>query len=251
MNHPRNLPSQAAFSLIELAMIITVFSMLMAGLLSSQTLRQDAVEVSKQEDGLDVVQEAIAVFLKQKSFLPCPASLAAAPDTALYSVSSADSCVNTTAPAGMRHVGNAADPYQIRIGAVPTRTLGIPDRYAFDPWGNRISYVVMRNLAVDSATFSAFSPTATSGYFQIVDSAGAVTYGTSNTTLVAYILVMHGADGKGATSKQGTSGVACSTTAADKENCDDDKQFMDTLFNQTSGATYFDDIMRWVKKSDL
>jgi prepilin-type N-terminal cleavage/methylation domain-containing protein len=244
--NPRLSHKNAAFSLIEIAVVITIFSLLMAGLLSNQTLRQETTRVTSQDTNLDMVQEAIKVFFIQKRYVPCPASLSQAPNTAFYGVST--DCSLTTAPAGTRHVPiGTADPYQLRIGAVPTRTLGIPDKYAFDQWGNRISYVVMRNMAVNSP----FSPTATTGYFQITDSANAVTYGNSNTELVAYILIVHGADGKGATSKQGAAGLTCSTTAADKENCDDDKQFMDAVPNATSGTTFYDDSIRWVKKSDL
>jgi hypothetical protein len=85
----------------------------------------------------------------------------------------------------------------------------------------------------------------------MVNNASTVTYGSSNTEIIAYILLMHGTDGRGSNTKQGTAGLACSTTTADKENCDDDKQFMDAPPNLAGGATYFDDIIRWVKKDDL
>ncbi len=240
---------QRGFSLIELCIIITVFSLLMAGILGSQNLNREVARMTSENSGLNALQKSIQAFYQTNKYLPCPASRAQAPDTAGYGVST--DCSLTTAPAGTVHVGVAADDYQLRIGAVPTRALGLPDRMGIDPWGNRITYVLMRKLGMDAAGYTAYAPTATTGYFQIVDAAGAVTYGSSTTTIVAYALITHGADGKGAYTKQGTAGVACSTTALDKENCNADKKFMDTAVNEAPGASYFDDFIRWVKKSDL
>ena len=237
------------FSLIELSIIITMFSLLMAGILGSQTLNREVTRITAEGTNLTALQKSIQAFYQKNKYLPCPASRTQAPDTATYGTST--DCSLTTAPAGTVHVGTAADDYQLRIGAVPTRTLGIADRLGIDPWGNRITYALMRKLGVDAATYTAYAPTATTGYFQIVDGTGAATYGSSTTTIVAYALITHGSDGKGAYTKQGAAGIACSTTSLDKENCNADKKFMDAPVNETQGATYFDDFIRWVKKSDL
>jgi type II secretory pathway pseudopilin PulG len=249
MKYTPHLLNIKGFSLVELAIIITIFSLLLAGLMNGKTIKRETQRVEAADAAMDTLQYSLQAFFQKNGYLPCPASLAAAPDTATYGIST--DCSLTAAPAGTTHVGNATDEYQIRVGAVPTRTLGIADGYGLDAWGNRLSYVVLRQAAVDQAGYDAYVPTQASDYFQIVNAAAAVTYGVSSSELIAYALINYGADGRGAFSKAGSAGLACSTTSADAENCDADKQWMDAPVNEIQGASYFYDFVLWVKKSDL
>jgi prepilin-type N-terminal cleavage/methylation domain-containing protein len=242
--------SQHGFSLIELSIIIAIFSVLMAGMLGGRTIQREAERVEGADASMDAAQKALQYFFQEKGYLPCPASLTAAPGTVNYGIST--DCALTAAPAGTTHIGTATDEYQLRVGALPTRTLGMADGAGVDGWGNRLTYVIPRMLGVDAAGYTGYAPTQTTGFFQLTDAAGTVTYGSSTSEIIAYALISHGADGRGAYTKDGIAGIGCATTEADKENCDADKQWIDAPVNdQVTGATYYYDFTRWIKKSDL
>jgi prepilin-type N-terminal cleavage/methylation domain-containing protein len=237
------------FSLIELSIVLTVFAVIAVGMLSGREAKQENIQVTSVENTLQHVQEALAFYVKHHGYLPCPASRTDTPDSATFGVSvSCAAATATAAPAGTANIGTSTDEYQLRVGMIPTRTLGIPDRYALDSWGNRLSYVIIRSLGVDKATYDAYAPTQTSDYFQIVDKTGAVLYGNNNTQIVKYVLLSHGSDGSGAYSKTGTQALTCPDHGKDRKNCEGAKQFVIDHINQTdTGSNYYNDYAKWEK----
>ncbi len=249
-----NKPSQHGFSLIELSIMITIFGLLMAAVLQTQVTEREETIISDTESKLDEVERAIVYFFVQYGHLPCPSRLDQKVGDAGYRESS--DC-SDPAQAGVVHI-DPDDDYHVRVGGVPTRTLGIPDRYAADEWGNTISYTIIRDLGIDQATYDTYAPTQTSGYFQVVDGTGAVLHGNDSSELVGYVLTSHGPDKKGAYTKQGITSVDCGNTAVDSENCDylvagdEDRMFVTRAINdQASGANYFYDLVRWQSTATL
>jgi prepilin-type N-terminal cleavage/methylation domain-containing protein len=240
------------FSLIELSIIIAVFAVLLTSILAGGGIKNESENVTSVEKRMFEVEKAIAFFQKANGYLPCPASRTDAYGSATYGVSV--SCAPATAaaaPAGTANIGAAGDTYQVRIGAIPTRSLGISDEAGLDPWGNRITYMIIRSLGVDSATYTAFSTAQTTDLFQIVNRSSTVTYGTTNAQIVKYVIISHGSDGRGAYNKNGLLGVACSTTAAERENCNTTKNVMQDGINDvvaSSNANYYNDFVRYKPK---
>jgi type II secretory pathway pseudopilin PulG len=248
-----NMKKNNGFSLIELSIIIAVFATLLTSLLAAGRIDNESENVQEVEKRLFEIEKALEFFQKANGYLPCPASRTAAYGTASYGVSvDCSAATAAAAPAGTANLGTGAgDAYQVRVGAIPTRTLGISDEAGLDPWGNRLTYMVIRSLGVDSATYTAFSTTQTTDLFQIVNRASTVIYGTTNAQIVKYAIVSHGSDGKGAYNKNGILGVACSTTSAERENCNNTKNVMLDGINDivaTSNATYFNDFVRFRPK---
>jgi prepilin-type N-terminal cleavage/methylation domain-containing protein len=241
-----------AFSLIELSIVLAVFAVVAVGVFSSREVGQEEVQVTSVDDTLDQVEQALAFYLKHYGYLPCPASRTESIDSANYGVSvSCAAATATAAPAGTENIGANTDEYQLRVGMIPTRTLGIPDKYALDAWGNRLTYAMIRTLGVDKATYDAYAPTQASDYFQVVDKTGAVLYGNNNTELISYVILSHGSDGKGAYGKGGVQTIACPTGIGDTENCNTTKQFIVDVVNQTdTGTQYFNDYVRWKQIED-
>lgn len=140
----------------------------------------------------------------------------------------------TTNMAGTMRIDTGGGIY-VRIGALPTMTLGLPDTMAEDAWKNRIIYAVRETLT-NAPTFSSVP--------------GNITVqrnGANVLTNAAYVLVSTGEDGKGAYSSQsGAARATCASSAGvDQENCDADAIFAinDTVLTQ--GAAYFDDIIAY------
>ena len=181
---------------------------------------------------LSEVNAAIIAYQRSKNHrLPCPSSLNLPSSNLDYG--RATDCA-ASPPAGTFDVGTGST---VRIGALPTRTLGLPDSAGEDKWGNKLTYAVVKTHT-DAFQFS-----------NSVAGAGInVTTTTSGSTISnqAYIVVSHGKDGKGATPAKATSvGIACiSTSGQDQENCDNDDQSFRALgMNTDPGANYFDDIV--------
>ncbi len=243
------------FSLIELSIIITVFAVLLTSLLAGSRINVESENVISVEKKMFEVEKALAFFQKANGYLPCPASRIVGYDNANYGVSvDCSSATATAAPAGTVNIDNgtgAADTYQVRVGAIPTRTLGLPDAAALDAFGNRLSYMIIRSLGVDSATYTGFSSAQPTDLFQVVDKVGAPIYGGSNAQIIKYVVLSHGADGKGAFNKNGVRALACPTIPKDSENCDDDKLVMQGAINDTvatSNVAYYNDYVRYKAK---
>ena len=106
---------------------------------------------------------------------------------------------------------------------MPTKTLGIPDEYAIDPWGNRFVYAV-------TAKFTAVSGNAdTRGlYVYPINSSAtdALTKITINdetssaiTTKAILVILSHGPDGFGSYTRNGDRNAAYSANANQQTNC--------------------------------
>ena len=238
----------SAFSLIELSIIIAVFSVLMTGVLTQYTTGSQKKSVGSTFNRMITVDAALKYYLANKGHLPCPASLTdikeASTPTVISTYARATDCT-APAPAGIfdkRGVNNIDDNANgdIRIGMVPVRTLGLSDSYAFDDWGRRYTYIVPKQLAVDKTEFDAFAPATTRQLTIEVDpttdeydvlTSGDAIYGDQAGEDIAYVLISHGATGAGGFNGNGIEATpSCNVPnhiddilrneGRDNENCD-------------------------------
>lgn len=242
--------SAQGFSLIEISILVGVLGVLMAALLPTGNIVLEKNRYEDTDAKLDAIEEAIQNFYNQRGYLPCPASR----NESTTSVEYGKSVDCSTSPAGITTVtpaapGDADDA--IAIGFLPTRMLGLPDTHMFDAWDQRFTYAVIKELAIDDSQFSGYSTALTTGVLRINNAAGAQIPSASTSTVVAYAIVSHGPDKRGAYTKANALGIACGTTEKDTENCDNDEVSIDTAINETSGANYFYDFIRWQLKSTI
>ncbi|MEZ0261272.1 MAG: type II secretion system protein [Alphaproteobacteria bacterium] len=166
------------FSLIELAIIVTIIGLLMSAGMQTYRVYINTKVVNDTEQRRDAVKEAMARHLFNFGFLPCPAGPALAPDTVNAgksqmngTVAPEDSrCENWSQAAGYcnpvsgicrvdgaRH--SACNPNAVTvkdpvlIGSVPYVDLGIPLTDTIDGWGNRMTYAVSYYLT-QAGTYS-------------------------------------------------------------------------------------------------
>jgi hypothetical protein len=241
----------SGFSLIEMSIIITVFAVLSVSILAGRENVVEAEQVENISAKLDKIEAALKFYLKANSVLPCPARRDIAYGDAGFGESV--SCAPATAaaaPTGTINVGAAGDDYQLRVGAIPTRTLGLPDDYALDPWGRQFTYVIIRKLGDTTTTYASANVQATD-LFQIVNRAGAVLFGSTNAQIVRYAIISHGSDGKGGFNRNGIQ-IACSTVAADRRNCTfSPKSVMQDSVNDSvasNDSNYYNDFVRYLAK---
>lgn len=242
---------QKGFSLVELSIIVVIIGLLTAGLLSGNSVNRETFSIDKYEDHTAEIDMAIKRFFKAKGFLPCPASGNLEVDTENFGRAtdcnepSVAGAVDTT-PTG----GTATDT--IRIGVVPTRSLGLPDSYMFDKWGSRITYATVKQLAKNASDYDNFSTGLTNGVIEVRDGHDQLLSGGTTDDVTSYILIGHGKDRKGAYTKAGITGIECGLDELDGKNCDNDASFtLSTIEDKVQGTGYYYDLVSFKKKSDM
>ncbi len=235
---------RSGFSLIELSIILAVMGILMAGLLSSNTVRRDKSSLTTTQDYMQEIQNALAIFYQKRGYLPCPASGTTALSTAEFG--QATNC-NAPSAGGTTDIvpadGAASD--EVRVGVIPTRALSLPDHYMFDRWGNRISYAVIKKMATTKSSFDGFTTALTDGVIAIEDATGTLTSGGTVTDITGYVLFSAGKNKSGAYTKFGV-GSNCNLSELDGRNCDNDARFTAAKIIDTSPGTmgFYDDVMK-------
>lgn len=223
------------FSLTELSVVLTIIAIIIAG---GVTLSDTKIEQKKMEntyDELKAIEDALKYFVKENNRLPCPARLDRPHTDAEYGREALD-CADSSPPSGLIRVEYpASSGTYVRIGGVPFYALGLPDEYLADEWHGRYLYAVPE-------TFTAVISNEDTGIITVQDDAA-----TAIDDTIAWVLLSHGASGKGAyTAKGGAIVTACDGTAKDGENCDGDGVFIDGLFNDGGvAASFYDDFLRW------
>lgn len=224
-----------------MAVVLAVFALVAGTMLSVATRKIESRQAVTMTEKLDTLEEALLNFYRQYGYLPCPASKTEPENTATFARST-DCAAPPPPPAGTVDSGAGTDA--VRTGIVPIRTLSIADSAMYDPWGNRIAYTVIKDLAKDTASFNAYSTALSTGVIQIVDLNGNQVTNDDGDTIIAYALVSHGKNGKGAANRQGIIVNACDNAAKDGENCNNDIIFRDVeIQDSTVAANYYDDIV--------
>ena len=133
----------------------------------------------------------------------------------------ADFTANVNVPGTFRATGKLGR--RVRIGALPTRSLNLPDEISKDAWGQRFLYAVTETLAKPGSFLY------TDGAISVVDS--------SNTDIVTptggahYAIVSSGNDRAGSYSSSGGTLSGLTPQGHDVENWDNDAVFTLTLVN--------------------
>lgn len=225
---------QAGFSILELSIVITITSILIAGGLMVSTGYIENSRVKETNERLDVIEEALQKYIIAYKRLPCPAD---------PNVLWGDSNLGTE----KLHAGNTDCAYMgfgqgiweymdgvpnyAWEGDVPVKTLGLPVKYMLDGWGRRMSYAVGRKAIRNIAPFpfdvggSYYAPTTTG------DLSVSSTHITSYTcgddpALIAkkftksgaiYVVFSSGKDGHGARMRQGGFGARVQASVNNKD----------------------------------
>lgn len=138
---------RSGFTLVELAVVLTIVAFLLASLMYTLSAQQDQRNLDETRRRLETARELVLSFAAVNGRLPCPARSAstAAPVTVLGD--------EVRTPAGNPDcIGDAVIDYYggtnagVTLGLLPARAIGFqqvdPAGLAIDAWGNRIRYAV-------------------------------------------------------------------------------------------------------------
>ena len=218
----------AGFSLVEMAIVLVIVGLLLAGLLptiSSQIEQQRRNETRKQ---MEEIKESLVGFAISKGYLPCPA---------------------VSASSGVED--RSATACNKRIGFVPWVTLGVSKT---DGWGRIFRYSATHAFTNSSAVFA--TGTLRDITIKTRDATGTLT-NLSNTDDIPAVILSHGRNGYGATLYSGVTFGGVSTTNVDEQkNVTGDGTGKTFIFREQSDNTStsggeFDDLVVWLSPNIL
>lgn len=258
----------SGFSLLELSIVLLIFGLMIGGIAAALT--QDARR-SKQTNlkmKIDAIEQALGAFVKKNNALPCPAD-GTYLLTSTYFGQEGGTIGDGTCSTGAAYDGNGnrvSDPTPPTAnfslgntvgGVVPVRSLGLPDEYAFDPWGGRFTYAVDKRMTATGA-FTTYSSIDSTGSITVNDNAG-----NSRLTNAITVIISHGENGHGAFQLSGTRKNSGSTNANEQTNCHCTSGAVastwssifvmgaTTATSSTDLRTVFDDITRYYTRGNF
>jgi len=225
------------FSLIFVSILLTVVALIFASLISGQEAGDINQKNINNTQKLERVEDAMRSFMAANGRRPCPADGQYAENTKYFGIEAGTpgACTGNTAPIPNAPLGPDTNTTLcngagcVVGGTIPTKTLGLPDDYAYDDYGRRFTYVVDLRATNSAATAVGKNTTNYCSYLQnnikYPDFYGniaipAITIENTTTPLVPgntiidhtmYAYISHGSSGYGAWPAQGS--VATLTTA--------------------------------------
>lgn len=235
----RSIPGMNAvrgFSLIEMAVVLFVITLLIGSILVPLATQVEQRQVSETQKTLEEIKEALLGFAAAQGYLPCPdrtsGGTGGANDTANDGVEDY-AAGNCTAPNGE--------------GNVPWATLGVASA---DVWGNRFRYEV-------APAFARRAPAAVFG-LSSTSSLGVCTTSTCATLLTVVgdgpvaIVLSHGKNGLGAINATTGTANPAPTSVDEIQNMDGGTVYTSRPPTAAgSAAGEFDDITIWLSKNTL
>jgi prepilin-type N-terminal cleavage/methylation domain-containing protein len=216
------------FTLLELSVVVAIVALIIGISLSSGIAMLASARQSTTLNKLTIIQQALMSFRTVNNRLPCPASLSIVTNppslnSSYYGLEAPDlgSCTGAiwggaanvqpqnfrAAKNGGVNTGTAAE------GAVPAVTLGLPNDFMYDGWGNRFRYVVDVSLTVSGA-FPATPIAPACGPIIVHDGNG-----NARSNGAIYALISHGPNGHGAYTQNGAIVNAGSNSVDELTNC--------------------------------
>lgn len=216
----RNIQGEEGFTLFLVSVLLIVAAMVAATVLQQSSRDEFWNPKTETQRKLETIAKALEYYQRTNQKLPCVASLTATSGNAAHGVKDDAQCPDGT----------------IAIGAIPYRTLELQEEMAVDSWGNKFLYAVTTNLE-NSTLYMAGG----AGTMDVYNESGILNGD------VAFVVVSHGPDGKGAYTNRGGALVSncASASGDDQENCDGDGVFNQFSLNQVAGADFFDDQIVW------
>ena len=218
-----NIADSSGSSLLAMAITMLALGFLTTGGIYLYQNYDTVVADQKSVDYSRDIEEALKNFVAMEGRLPCAAPLNAAPDDSDFGKEAAGPCEGGALASGTYRM-TGRDSMQVRVGAVPVRTLNIPDKMMMDGYGRRYVYAITEKLATTGADVKtdegAIYMNNQDGH-SISDQSGSI----------IYALMSPGDDVRGAFDEQGKLIQACESGTTAGSNC----IFLD---NPGSSATF-------------
>lgn len=224
-------PLKRGFSMIELAVFITVISFILVSvaLSISGDVENNKAAITKKR--IDRIYNSLGLYVAQNDRLPCPAAINKVLSDSDYGDEgiSGGNCL-TTAGSYFEDVGET-----LVYGMVPIKKLGLSLDDSVDGYGSKIVYVVDKSFAENTNNFSSDTGTITvKNYINSVSS--------NATTQALFVLISYGKNKSGAFNMNSENDIAASLDIDEIDNGSASLNTDFTAFTDRTAGT-FDDIV--------
>ena len=210
------LPRRSAFTLLEMSIVLVIVGGITAAMVSMSLSTIGSVQLASTRYKLNTIEDALLAYRTANNRLPCPAdpTITDAPANSAtfgYETGAAGVCTDVNGqayttpspPANTNIAGNTT----VMEGALPVRTLGLPDEYQWDGWGRKFAYAVWTPLTAKATGVPPAGSPAGFLAYGVTQNCGAITVknaGHANrSTAAAYVLMSYGPNGRAGASKSG------------------------------------------------
>ena len=229
----QNRHAERGASLISMSLFIMTLGFIISGFLVLQQKQVHLENMDITAERKTAIDDALNAFILSEGRLPCPASMIvdidASEDVAAGTPAFGREMAgcDTGTYAMMTHgvaTSTGVDGMRVQTGAIPVRTLNLPDEYIIDAEDKRFTYAVTGDFTVAGADFDTGL-----GDISLVDQNNN-DIGASAGNII-YALIAQGRDTRGAFAFNGTEIDPCGSGAA-SGNCNwgADATFVDSLY---------------------
>ncbi len=238
--------STRAFTLLELAVVLVVISVILSTAISVASTRIEAQRLANTYGRIELISKAIKQYIQNYDRLPCPAfgsisaPTPAAPSPAGFGIeerltTGTEQCDNS----------NLDTDGNVFIGSIPHASLGLSLAAGLDGWENRFTY------AVDNRFTYSGTEALKIGYLGEENEPEIIIHNNDSAEITVtgiYLILSHGTNGVGAWPARGGSRIAAPSGFATDYPLENKNQDLDDTFVQVSHITGFDDIIFYKNK---
>jgi type II secretory pathway pseudopilin PulG len=244
----------AGFTLVEIAVVLSIIAMITAMSISMGSSMVTSAKIANTNNKLNEIEAALMAFRMTNNRLPCPTDPTLTESSssfgyeAGYTVANnpTGSCTGGTPAASPTYTlstpgsnTNLAGGSIVSEGAVPVRTLNLPNEFQVDGWGRKFGYAVW-NPATTTNAFLTYSVTPSCGGITIENAAH-----SNRSTAAVYALISYGADGHGGYLIGGGRYSAGASDSDEQKNCHCDSNASNAGYAPGYTATYIQKDMTW------
>src|ERR1700722_20833244 len=156
------------FTLLEMSIVLGVIAGIIVGTLSMGSSMVASAQKVSTENKLDAIETALMAYRKANDRLPCPTDptitdIPAHSTTYGYETGNPGDCttgyvtpVTYTIPVPTgASTTRVASSTTVVEGAIPVKTLGLPDEFQFDGWGRKFAYAVWAPITAKASVTNA------------------------------------------------------------------------------------------------
>ena len=248
---------QRAFSLVELAIVITIISVFIAGVMNVAVGVTNNSKVTVTKNKMNEIYKALGNYAAAHGRFPCPAPVTNIKGDANYGnnrTNGLGSCFDITSNAGVVTGAYASTTANTLIyGMIPVQNLKLSSEMAEDGFGTKFGYVIDRR-------FTGFNENGNSNNFKNGPESSVITInevGSTTETVTngaAFVIVSYGANKKG--------GFNASASTQNGRSADTDElsndlgttaspNFDATFVSLSDKSDVFDDILFYKTKKNI
>jgi prepilin-type N-terminal cleavage/methylation domain-containing protein len=248
---------QRAFSLVELAIVITIISVFIAGVMNVGVGVTNNSKVTVTKNKMNEIYKALGNYAAANGRFPCPAPVTNIKGDANYGNNQTNglgSCFDITSNAGVvTGAYSSTTANTLMYGMIPVQNLKLSSEMAEDGFGTKFGYVIDRR-------FTGFNENGTINNFKNGPESSVITInevGSTTETVTngaAFVIVSYGANKKG--------GFNASASTQNGRSADTDElsndlgttaspNFDATFVSLSDKSDVFDDILFYKTKKNI